>query len=129
LSDSQGIPLAALVASATAHEVRHIEPLLDGCPWKRYLKRLIYDRAADSTPLRSRLDSRGIDLISPNRWYLNRKTQDLRKLRRYRHRWKVERTISWLKHFRRLVTRYEYYSHLFQGFVQLACLKILLRRF
>jgi transposase len=93
------------------------------------LKRLIYDRAADSTPLRKRLACRGIDLISPNRWYLNRKTQDLRKLRRYRHRWKVERTISWLKRFRRLVTRYEYYSHLFQGFVQLACLKILLRRF
>ncbi|WP_425618101.1 transposase [Anatilimnocola sp. NA78] len=31
-------------------------------------------------------------------------TQDGRPLRRYRRRWIIERTISWLHSFRRLVT-------------------------
>ena len=34
-------------------------------------------------------------------------TQDGRALRRYRRRWKVERTFAWLGNFRRLVVRYE----------------------
>lgn len=129
MSDGRGLPLATFVADARAHEVTHIEPLVAACPWRRRLKRLIYDRAADSDPLRQRLARQGVELISPNRWYKRRKTQDLRKLRRYRHRWKIERTISWLQRCRRLVTRYEYYSHLFQGFIQLACLRIILRQF
>jgi len=40
-------------------------------------------------------------------------TQDGRKLRRYRRRWKVERSISWLQDFRRPVTRYEHYATCF----------------
>ncbi|WP_390620437.1 transposase [Polystyrenella longa] len=34
--------------------------------------------------------------------------QDGRTLRRYRRRWKIERTIGWLKTYRRIVVRYEY---------------------
>ena len=41
----------------------------------------------------------------------------------------VERTIGWLKAFRRLVTRYEFYAFLFHSFAKLACLVIVLRRF
>ncbi|MEM8947429.1 MAG: hypothetical protein AAGD11_19800 [Planctomycetota bacterium] len=37
--------------------------------------------------------------------------------------------MGWLQNFRRLVTRYEYYPDLFQGFVHLACLIIALRHF
>ena len=47
----------------------------------------------------------------------------------YRRRWKIERSIGWVQNFRRLVTRYEYYTHLFHGFVQLACLIVVMRRF
>src|SRR5687768_4385270 len=36
-----------------------------------------------------------------------------RPLRRFRRRWIVERTISWLQVFRRLVTRYKFYARLF----------------
>ncbi|MDX1966389.1 MAG: hypothetical protein SFV23_04385 [Planctomycetaceae bacterium] len=46
--------------------------------------------------------------------------QDGRKLRRYRHRWKVEWTIAWLGTCRRLLVRHEHYDHLYDGFVQLA---------
>jgi hypothetical protein len=48
---------------------------------------------------------------------MNRKntTQDLRRLRRYRRRWKIERLFAWLQNFRRLVVRYERYAENFLG--------------
>jgi transposase len=38
-------------------------------------------------------------------------------LRRYRGRWVVERTIRWLHNCRRVITRWEWYPELFEGFV------------
>jgi transposase len=52
-----------------------------------------------------------------------------RKLRRYRQRWKIERNISWISSFRRLIVRHENYSYLHQGFIHLACIMSCLRRF
>ena len=130
LVDGRGLPLAGDIASASPHEVTLIEPLLDRCLLRKSPCRLIYDAAADSDPLRDRLKRRRIDLICPHR--KNRRkpaTQDGRKLRRYRRRWKVERSIGWLQNYRRLVTRYEHYAHLFHGFVQIACLMVVIRRF
>ena len=130
LTDAAGLPLGIDTASASPHEVTLVEPLIEKRVLRRKPRRLIYDAAADSDPLRQRLKRRGIDLICPHR--RNRRkapTQDGRKLRRYRRRWKVERSISWLQDFRRLVTRYEHYAHLFHGFVQLACLIVVLGRF
>jgi transposase len=130
LVDANGLPLGVDTASASPHEVTLIEPLLEKRVLRRKLRRLIYDAAADSDPLRARLARRGIDLICPHRRKrVKPPTQDGRKLRRFRRRWKVERSISWLQNFRRLVTRYEYHAHLFHGFVQLACLSIVLGRF
>ena len=113
LADGQGLPLAADVTSARPHEVTLIEPLIDQCPLRGRMQRLLYDGAADSDPLRTRLAQRGIELICPNRWYKRRKSQDLRKLRRIRRRWRIERTISWLRGYRRLVTRYEHLAQIF----------------
>ena len=130
LIDGNGTPCGNVIESASPHEVRLIERLLDNRVIRRRPKKLIYDKAADSDPLRSRLLKRGIDLIAPHK--SNRvkpPTQDGRKLRRYRKRWKVERSISWLHNFRRLVTRYEFYHHLYQGFVNLACLINVAKRF
>lgn len=130
LTDADGLPLGADTASASPHEVTLIEPLLEKRVLRRKLHRLIYDEAADSDPLRTRLKRRGIDLICRHRRNRTKQpTQDGRKLRRFRRRWKVERSISWLQNFRRLVTRYEFYAHLFHGFVQLACLVVVLGRF
>ena len=129
-ADASGLPLAADVTSASPHEVTLIERLLERRRLRRLPTRLLYDAAADSDPLRLRLKRRGIELITPHR--VNRikpKTQDGRSLRRYRRRWKIERSIAWLQNFRRLVTRYEYHARLFLGFVQIACLLIVLRRF
>ncbi len=55
------------------------------------------------------------------------KTQDGRKLRRYKRRWKVERLFAWLGNFRRLVVRYERRAENYLGFVHLGCVVILLR--
>jgi len=123
LVDNRGTPLAADIASATPAEVNLIEPLLTKRVLRRRPRRLIYDRAADSDPLRKRLALRRIELVCPHR--KNRKrpqTQDGRKLRRYKRRWKVERSISWLFNHRRLLVRHERHAHLFLGFVTLACL-------
>jgi len=64
-------------------------------------------------------------MIAPNRRKRS-KTQDGRKLRRYRRRWRVERLFARMHSFRRLVTRWEYQIENFLGFVQLACLHLLL---
>jgi len=130
LTDGRGLPLAVDTASASPNEVTLIEPLLEKRVLRRKPRRLIYDLAADSDPLRARLARRGIELICPHRRNrVKRRTQDGRPLRRYRRRWKVERSISWLQNFRRLVTRYEYHAHLFHGLTQLACLIVVLRQF
>lgn len=129
LTDGNGLPLAVDVGSARPHEATLIEPLIQKCPHRKRLKRLLYDRAADSRALRKRLARRRIDLICPDRSCNRTKRQDGRKLRRHRRRWRVERTISWLRSYRRLVTRYEQHVQIFLGFVQLACLMIVLRRF
>ena len=92
-------------------------------------ERLIADRGYDSDPLRLQLARRGIELIAPHR--KNRKkppTQDGRKLRRFRRRWKVERTFSWLSTFRRLVVRWDHSLLMYLAFFHLACLVITLRR-
>jgi transposase len=130
LTDGKGLPLSVDIESASLAEVNLIEPLIDQAVTAYVPDRLIYDRAADSDPLRERLAARGIDLICPHRRRRVRPaTQDGRKLRRFAKRWKVERSISWLQFFRRLVTRYEFYSFLFHGFAKLACLMVVLRRF
>jgi transposase len=130
LSDAGGLPWGAQIASASPNEVTLVEPLLQARRLHRLPKNFLYDAAADSDPLRSRLLKRGIQLICPHRYNrVKPRTQDARRFRRYRRRYKIERTISWLQRFRRLVVRYEYHAHLFLGFVQLACLLILLRRF
>lgn len=130
LIDGEGLPWGVDTASASPHEVTLIEPLLEKRLLRRTLRRLLYDEAADSDPLRTRLRKRCIELVCRHRRHrVKSPTQDGRKARRLRRRWKVERSISWLHNFRRRVVRYEYHAHLFHGFVQLACLTMVLGRF
>ena len=81
---------------------------------------LIAHRAYDCNPLRKRLKTIKIDLIVPHRKNRKKpKTQDGRKLRRYRKSWKVERTIAWLGNFRRLRPRFTARVRAFQHRSQL----------
>ena len=81
-----------------------------------------------SDPLDAALRERGVEMIAPHRRNRKKpKTQDRRKLRRYKRRWKIERLFAWLGNFRRLVVRYERRAENHLGFVQLGCIVILLR--
>ena len=85
-------------------------------------------KAYDSDGLDVDLSEIGIEMIAPNRRNRKHGSQDGRPLRRYKRRWKVERTIAWLQSFRRVRTRDEYKAQHFLGFVQLACILMLLGR-
>jgi hypothetical protein len=63
LVDGGGLPLAVDVDSASLAKVNLIEPLLNQAVTPYVPDRLIYDRAADSDPLRERLAARDIELI------------------------------------------------------------------
>lgn len=131
LTDRRGTPLTAYTTAAHHNEVNTIETLLDersgAVPAPA---RLLYDKAADADWLRASLARRGIELICPHRENRTKPPlQDGRSLRRYRSRWVVERTFSWLHNCRRLITRWEWYPELFEGFVHLACLYTILKRF
>jgi transposase len=135
VADGKGVPLGVLTESASPHECKLIEKTLDqvavprtgrGRPRKNP-DRLIYDKAGDSDPLRERMKERRIEFICPHRGNRKKKKlQDGRKLRRYKRRWKIERTISWLGNFRHLVVRYDHEIKMFTGFVHVACLMVTL---
>jgi transposase len=91
-------------------------------------ERLIGDNAYDSDALDADLATQGVEVIAPHRSNRKHKTQDGRPLRRKRRRYKVERFFAWLQAFRRLLVRWEVKAESYLGFVNLACVLILLRR-
>jgi transposase len=131
LTDRRGTPLTASTTAAHHNEVNTIETLADELsPAVPAPERLLYDKAADADWLRESLTRRRIALICPHRENRTKPpSQEGRSLRRYRSRWVVERTFSGLHNRRRLITRWEWYPELFEGFVHLACLYTILKRF
>lgn len=130
ITDASGFPIAVWTSSANHHEVKLVQATLQVTAIQDKPQRLIADRAYDSDKLRSQLAQQGIELIAPHR--RNRvkpKTQDGRKLRRYKRRWKVERFFAWLHNYRRCVVRYDFYDRNFEGFVLLATLIICLKKY
>jgi len=127
IATATSLPLAVNVDSASPHESKLVNQTLAGSFLDELPARLIGDKAYDADRLDEQLQrDYEIELIAPNRE--NRgKTQDGRKLRRYKRRWRMERLFAWLQWFRRLVTRYEYHIENFLGMVRLACLKPFLR--
>jgi transposase len=136
--DGQGVPLGKQLYSASPNEVRLAEETLASVRVSRQhrrgrprqkVRRVIADRAYDSDPLRAQLAARGIELIAPHRSNRSKpRTQDGRALRRYKRRWKVERTFAWLGNFRRLVVRYDRSDSIYEAFFHIACFMITLRR-
>jgi transposase len=131
IADRNGLPIAISVGSASPHEVTLVEETVAEHVTLCLPDKLIGDKAYDSDRLDERLATEwGIELIAPHRSNRTRtRTQDGRKLRRYKRRWKIERLFAWLQQFRRVVVRYENKLQNFLGFVKLAAIKILLRQF
>jgi transposase len=137
LADGQGTPLGILVEKASPAEVTLLERTLEAVKMKRRRgrrcrphqpERLIADRGYDSHGARALLVKRAIEPIIPRRKRNAVAThRDGRKLRRYRHRWVIERTNAWLQNFRRLVVRYEHQVKNFEALVHLVCALITLK--
>ena len=128
LAEGRGVPLAVRTTGANRHDVTQLEPLLDDVPPvrgqrgrpRRAPRRLYADRAYDSEPARQALRQRHI------RPYLaKRNTSHGSGLGK--HRWVVERTLSWLHGFRRLRLRWERRADIHQAFLLLAACIICIR--
>jgi len=99
VADSHGLPVSVSVESATPHEVKlaestRLQMLIPEAP-----QNLIGDNAHDSDKLDTRLRNYGIELISPHHSNRKNRTQDRRRLQRYRRSWKIERLFAWLRNF------------------------------
>jgi transposase len=129
VADGQGIPLGMSLHSASPQEVKlaaeTFKTIRVGRSGRRWPDRVIADKGYDSDPFRFWLKRRGVELIAPHRQNRKRpKTQDGRALRRYRKRWKVERSFAWLGNYRRVVVRWDRRIEIYRAFVHIACLLI-----
>jgi transposase len=131
------LPLAFLVTAANVAEVtvglkvvdRVRVPRPQGRPKKRPAS-LGADKGYDSADFRHGLRRRGIQPSIPHRQWPNRRrpghppeTHGASKFR-----WKVERSHGWLDNWRRLVTRYDWYTQSYLAFLTIACFMTLLSR-
>lgn len=127
--DAEGLPLGVSIGTAGQGENKMVQGTLELFAPETQPERLIGDKAYDDDALDATLAELGIEMISPHR--SNRLpenvTQDGRPLRRYKRRWKVERTIAWLGNHRRLLVRYDKQLSVFTGFTLLGCLMIVMR--
>jgi four helix bundle protein len=129
VADAHGIPIAIHARSAAPAEVTLVHETLGQSLLAELPQRLVADRAYDSDRLARSLDEKGIELIAPHKCNRVNCTQDGRKLRRYRRRWKIERLFAWLKNFRRVANRWDKRLDCYLAFVQLGCIALLVRRF
>ena len=125
ITDANGIPLAATLTAANAHDVTQLIPLVDaippipgrhGPPMRRPL-RVQGDRAYGSKKHRQALRRRGIKLVAA-------RPGDPHGSGLGKTRWPVERSLSWLHQFRRLRVRYDRTDTIHEAFMSLGCVLI-----
>ena len=130
VTDRDGLPLAFAADAADVSEVHLAEAAVRGVPVPTaWGTPLLADKGFDSDGLRDELAGRGYRLLARHR--RNRvkgSSNDGRRLRRLKRRWRVERANAWLKTYRRAGVRYEVYPDLHEGFVSLAFAFIALNR-
>jgi transposase len=120
VADRNGLPVSVCAESATPHEVTLAVSTLLQMVVPDAPQNLVGDNAYDSDRLDAEVKLYGIEVIAPHRRNRRNSTQDGRRLKRYRRRWKIERLFAWLQNFRRLVVRYERHAENFLGMLQLA---------
>jgi transposase len=114
--------LAAAISAANTPDAALLLPLVDAIPPvsgkrgrpRRRPAKLHADKAYDHKALRAAVQARGIGVR------IARKAVESSQ-RLGRHRWVVERTMSWLMRYRRLVRRYDLYAEHFTAFTTIAC--------
>ncbi|RMG41544.1 MAG: hypothetical protein D6725_01300 [Planctomycetota bacterium] len=116
-----------MVAPPQHAENQLLRPLLEAAAHQAARPEVLLGDRTYADAMRDRLRAEGLFVLAPHR--MRRRRHDGRHLRRYRRRYLVKRTHSWLQAFRRLVIRYESYSFIDHGFVSLACLILVARTF
>ena len=114
VADRHGLPVSVCIESATPHEVTLATSTLLQMVVPDAPQNLIGD-AYDSDRLDAELRFYGIEVIAPHRRNRRNSTQDGRRLKRYRRRWKIERLFAWLQNFRRLVVSMNVTPRTFSG--------------
>ena len=121
LADALGRPLRLIVTAGQVGDITQVPALLDGQNGDAVLA----DKAYDSNALRALITAMDAEAVIPfNRC---RKVAIPHDAIVYKHRNRIERCSSKLKHFRRFATRYERRTVHFTGFVHLAAAMIWLR--
>jgi transposase len=141
VTDGQGLPIGLHVDSAPPHESTLAAPTLAtvkvpqrrGRPRTRP-KELVADKAYDSQAFRQQLRQRGIKPTSPPGARRRQRPQGGRPIRpgpSDRHRWKVERCVTWMDNCRRVVVRYERDVEHYRAFCVIAiilwCVSLILK--
>lgn len=138
MTEGNGLPLAFLVTAANVAEVTVGLKVADrvrvsrpkGRPKKRPTS-LAADKSYDSADFRRELRRRGIQPSVPRRQWPNRRRKPGRPPETYetsKFRWKVERSHGWLDNWRRLVTRYDWYTQSYVAFLTIALFMTALSR-
>ena len=129
--EASGLPLGMAAAGANVREYDLLVPALEdiavevpaGTP-------VIADKGHDSDPLRDEVKAAGLEPVIPHRINRSKPSRnDGRRLRRYRHRWLVERTNAWLLCYRGLAVRWSRYSFMYVALVYLSFIHLALQRF
>ena len=129
--DASGLPLGMAIAGANVSENELLMPALEDVPVAVPRETpVIADKGHDSDSLRDTMTANGFQPIIPHRRNRVRPSRnDGRRLRRYRHRWLVERTNAWLHCYRGIAVRWAYYTLMYITMVYLAFIHIALNRF
>jgi putative transposase len=148
LTDKQGIPLSAVISSASTHDIKLVTEVVNDMVIRRPLsiyrdrkrriivqQHLCLDKGYNSEHEEKELIKRGYVLHIP----IKKKKKDtnnenditwpIPNIKKYSpKRWVVERTNSWHNRFRKLFTRYEKKPENYLGLVQLSCCIIIYRK-
>jgi transposase len=127
--EGRGLPLTAAVTAANVADVTMLEAMVEDIPSVRAPSRrrrhrpgkLDADKGYDRAANRAWLRRRGITVRIARRGI-----ESSRRLGR--HRWKVERALSWLSCYRRLAIRWDRGSERWFAFVLLACALVCFNR-
>jgi transposase len=146
LTDKQGIPLSAIISSASTHDIKVVTDVIDNSVIKRITlssrsrgrkrsrkqyQHLCLDGAYNSKLVKHEIIKRGYIPHVPYKRKRGQKAETLCK-KKYpsakNKRWVVERTNSWHNRFRKLFTRYEKKVENYLGLVHLSCNIIMYRK-